>query len=390
MHFPCLGWPLPLHLSPSAPPTAVAVALAWGGRGWPPCCCRRHPCLGWPPPPPLLLPPSPLLGVATAGPSYRRRCRWPAPLRPLLPLLMPPCCTAATGAAIPWVGHRRAGTEEEGGRTPPLPLFCLSQRPTREGPSQEGKGEEKKERKLPGAKMQIAKSNLPVELRKPPGGGHKFAMAATAHTLGVFFGPLVVQDHIRNGYLTTPTRFGDFPPVVKSPYFLGVIPVVLSTTAKAHEAKLAKEEPQAQEANLIQMFATYAINFVDTPTTGKNRRRKSSKKPTTRGISGSDKSHKTVRVGDLRIRVDGSETLMIPERHVAIVPVKNSFSILPKVRQDKPSFKVKNVKKQWMKAETKNHRFDNVSFKKYKANVEKNEIYSPPRVKRVWVTKEEA
>ncbi|MQL94122.1 hypothetical protein Taro_026780, partial [Colocasia esculenta] len=159
--------------------------------------------------------------------------------------------------------------------------------------------------------------------------GHNSAMAATAHTSGVFFGPLVVQDHIRNSYLTTPTRFGDFLPVVESPYFLDVIPVVLPTAAKAHEAKQAKKEPQAQEANLIQMFATYTINFVDTPTTGKNKRRKSSKKPTTRGISGSGKA---VRVGDLRICLDGSETLMIPERHVATIPVKNSFGILPKVR----------------------------------------------------------
>ncbi|MQL83159.1 hypothetical protein Taro_015654 [Colocasia esculenta] len=121
---------------------------------------------------------------------------------------------------------------------------------------------------------------------------------------------LTLRDHIRNGYLTTPTRFGDFPPVVESPYFLSVIPAVLPTAAKAHEAKQAKEEPQAQETNLIQMFTMYAINFTNTPTAGKNRRRKSSKKPTTRGISGSGK---TVRVGDLRIRLDESETLMIPE-----------------------------------------------------------------------------
>ncbi|MQL84767.1 hypothetical protein Taro_017275 [Colocasia esculenta] len=135
------------------------------------------------------------------------------------------------------------------------------------------------------------------------------------------------------------------------------------------------------------MFTTYAINFVNTPVAGKNRRRKSNKKPTTRGILGSGK---TVRVGDLQIRIDGSETLMIPERHVATVPVKNSFGILPKVRQDKPSFKVKNVKKQWTKVETKNNQFDKASFKKYKPNVEKDEIYAPPRVKLVWVTKEEA
>ncbi|MQL82487.1 hypothetical protein Taro_014945 [Colocasia esculenta] len=122
------------------------------------------------------------------------------------------------------------------------------------------------------------------------------------------------------------------------------------------------------------MFATYAINFVDTPTIGKNRRRKSRKKPTTCGISGSGK---TVRVGNLQIRLDDSETLVISERHVATV-------------QDKPSFKVKNMKKQWRKAETKNHKFDKIGFKKYKVNVGKDEIYSPPRVKQAWVTREEA
>ncbi|MQL82362.1 hypothetical protein Taro_014831 [Colocasia esculenta] len=134
---------------------------------------------------------------------------------------------------------------------------------------------------------------------------HNSAMAALAHTLGVVFGPLVVQDHIRNGYLTTPTRFGAFPPVVESPYFLGVIPAVLPA-AKAYETSKTKEEPQAQEANLMQMFTTYAINFTNTPTTGKNRKRKSGKKPTTRGISSSGK---TVRIGELRIRLDGSETM---------------------------------------------------------------------------------
>ncbi|MQL80638.1 hypothetical protein Taro_013076 [Colocasia esculenta] len=67
-----------------------------------------------------------------------------------------------------------------------------------------------------------------------------------------------------------------------------------------------------------------------------------------------------------------------------------TIGILPKVRQDKPSFKVKNMKKQWRKAEIKNHKFDKIGFKKYKANVGKDEIYSPPRVKQVWITTEEA
>ncbi|MQM00467.1 hypothetical protein Taro_033202 [Colocasia esculenta] len=239
-----------LHLL--RPPPLPGSPTARGGRRGKggedavasPCCSRSRP---------LLLPPSPLPGLAAADPCCRylcpccrRRRRLAAPLPPLL--------------SVAWVA-----VEQEGGRAPPLPLFC-----------------------------------------------HNSAMAATAYTPGVLFGPLVVQDHIRNDYLTTPTRFGDFPPVVESPYFLGVIPAALPTAAKAHKAKQTKEEPQAQEANLIQMFATYAINFVNTPTTGKNKRRKSSKKPTTRGISGSGK---TVRVGDLQIRLDGSETLMIPERH---------------------------------------------------------------------------
>ncbi|MQM04306.1 hypothetical protein Taro_037098, partial [Colocasia esculenta] len=145
------------------------------------------------------------------------------------------------------------------------------------------------------------------------------AMAALAHTPGVVFGPLVVQDHIRNGYLTTPTRFGAFPPVVESPYFLGVIPAVVPTATKAQETSKTTEEPQAQEADLVQMFTTYAINFTNTPTTKKHRKHKHDKKPTTRGISSSGK---TVRIGELRIRLDGSETMVIPERHVATIPKK--------------------------------------------------------------------
>ncbi|MQL94472.1 hypothetical protein Taro_027128 [Colocasia esculenta] len=217
--------------------------------------------------------------------------------------------------------------------------------------------------------------------------GNGPAMATATHIPGVVFGPLVVQDHIRNGYLTTPTRFGAFPPVVESPYFLGVIPAVIPTVAKAQETSKTKEEPQAQEANLVQMFTTYAINFTNTPTTKKHRKHKYGKKPTTRGISSSGK---TVRIGELRIRLDGSETMVIPERQVATIPVRNKFGILPKVQQDKPSFKVKEKKKQWVKAETQNPKPDKFGFRKHKANIEKEEGYNPSRVKQMWVTKEEA
>ncbi|MQL87878.1 hypothetical protein Taro_020429, partial [Colocasia esculenta] len=39
--------------------------------------------------------------------------------------------------------------------------------------------------------------------------------------MAVTYGPLVVNNHARFGYLATPIVFGDFPAVVGSPYFLG-------------------------------------------------------------------------------------------------------------------------------------------------------------------------
>ncbi|MQM21173.1 hypothetical protein Taro_054207, partial [Colocasia esculenta] len=40
----------------------------------------------------------------------------------------------------------------------------------------------------------------------------------------VTYGPLIVNNHARFGYLATPIVFGDFPVVVGSPFFLGVVP----------------------------------------------------------------------------------------------------------------------------------------------------------------------
>ncbi|MQM00290.1 hypothetical protein Taro_033017, partial [Colocasia esculenta] len=40
----------------------------------------------------------------------------------------------------------------------------------------------------------------------------------------VTYGPLVVNNHTRFGYLATPIVFGDFPAIVGSPYSLGVVP----------------------------------------------------------------------------------------------------------------------------------------------------------------------
>ncbi|MQL76348.1 hypothetical protein Taro_008735 [Colocasia esculenta] len=42
--------------------------------------------------------------------------------------------------------------------------------------------------------------------------------------MAVTYGPLVVNNHAKFGYLATPIVFGDFPAVVGSPYFLGVVP----------------------------------------------------------------------------------------------------------------------------------------------------------------------
>ncbi|MQL90237.1 hypothetical protein Taro_022820 [Colocasia esculenta] len=48
----------------------------------------------------------------------------------------------------------------------------------------------------------------------------------------VVYGQLVVANHARHGFLATPMCFGDFPAVVGSPYFLGVVPAAQEAPAK--------------------------------------------------------------------------------------------------------------------------------------------------------------
>ena len=82
-----------------------------------------------------------------------------------------------------------------------------------------------------------------------------------AFVAGVTFGPLVVNSHAQNGYLTTPIQFGSFPPVVRSPFFLRIILITAKvTTTKAPKAKAVMAKKHA-----INM---YTINCTRNPIQG--------------------------------------------------------------------------------------------------------------------------
>ena len=84
-----------------------------------------------------------------------------------------------------------------------------------------------------------------------------------AFSAGVTFGPLVVRSHAVDGYLTTPVQFGSFPPVVGSPYFLGVVPVA----AAAPLAKTDKVKAVLKKASRVH-FSVHTINTTTTPHRG--------------------------------------------------------------------------------------------------------------------------
>ena len=81
-----------------------------------------------------------------------------------------------------------------------------------------------------------------------------------AFSAGVTFGPLVIHSHAVDGYLSTPVQFGSFPPVVRSPYFLGVVPIA----AAAPPAKADKVKAAPKKVSRVH-FSVHTINTTTTP-----------------------------------------------------------------------------------------------------------------------------
>ena len=121
-----------------------------------------------------------------------------------------------------------------------------------------------------------------------------------------------------------------------------------------------------------------------TASSSTNREQPPSTQQQNRTVTGKlSRSGKSVLIGDIRVRLDGGSSSILPTRNVPNVPTENRFEVLPKVRQDSARFKPG-----WVTPPTRTS-----SAKPFRANHEKHgnaqEEVNLQR-KKVWVTKEEA
>ncbi|MQM05784.1 hypothetical protein Taro_038598 [Colocasia esculenta] len=137
----------------------------------------------------------------------------------------------------------------------------------------------------------------------------------------VTYSPLIVASHARNGYLTTPLVFGDFPPVVGSPFFLGVVPA----------AKEVPETPASSAAGGIKprlfqgrVFSAHVVSHTTTAAKEGSSHAYKGKKPT----AATSRSGRTVIVGNLRIRLDEDELVMPKDKIILTIPTLNRFAPL--------------------------------------------------------------
>ncbi|MQL84504.1 hypothetical protein Taro_017013 [Colocasia esculenta] len=164
---------------------------------------------------------------------------------------------------------------------------------------------------------------------------------------GVRFGPLVVQDHARYGYLAVPTKFGSFPPVVEFPNFLGVAFVDILHPEIKKEAE-AGANRQAKDKEITKELSCHVHHVERGPVSRSKGKRVNVCPPqvieaeniVTRRARVST-SGKSVRIGDLRIHLQAKKIEAVPERVTTPVPVKNSFQALAGKREMANTFKGK-------------------------------------------------
>ncbi|MQM16154.1 hypothetical protein Taro_049106, partial [Colocasia esculenta] len=158
------------------------------------------------------------------------------------------------------------------------------------------------------------------------------------------FGPLVVQDHARHGYLAVPTRFGSFPPVVEFPNFLGVAFVsILHPEAKKEDgAEVVREAELKGTAQELSCHVHHVERGNNNKPKGKeaNQQITEAENIVTRRARVSA-SGKTVRIGDLRIHLQEKKTEAIARRVMPTVPVENSFQALANREEMHNTFKGK-------------------------------------------------
>ncbi|MQL73988.1 hypothetical protein Taro_006342 [Colocasia esculenta] len=164
-------------------------------------------------------------------------------------------------------------------------------------------------------------ANAGVKSPSPPASSSNLMATVT-------YGPLVVACHAKCGYLITPIVFGDFPTVVGSPYFLGVVPAVQATLKAAPKATATRgTKPRPSQG---RVFSVNTISCVAVPRKrGQRQGRRGSKSHAVVSNSG-----KTVLVGDIRVRLDGGEPILPRDRNVPMVATSKKFAPLQGMRQE--------------------------------------------------------
>ncbi|MQL96630.1 hypothetical protein Taro_029311, partial [Colocasia esculenta] len=196
--------------------------------------------------------------------------------------------------------------------------------------------------------------------------------------MAVTYGPLVVNNHARFGYLATPIVFRDFPAIVGSPYFLGVVltyqeegitqksPSNKSTkktsriraNIKARPATInggtempSKDNADKETKSHSTQIWTFSVQTISSkiiaPVSsqrGQNKYHKS-KRPST-AIS---RSGKSIMVGGLRVRLDGSQPIIPRDRYIPTIPTSNRFSALRWFRGKQEDSKVEADEAQKLK-----------------------------------------
>ncbi|MQL80879.1 hypothetical protein Taro_013346 [Colocasia esculenta] len=172
--------------------------------------------------------------------------------------------------------------------------------------------------------------------------------------MAVTYGPLVVNNHARFGYLATPIVFGDFPVVVGSLYFLGVVPARqeedaaqkppsnkstkktsrIHANTQARPAAINKGTQMPSKDDVVKgakpRIRTFSVQTISSqiiaPVSsqrGQNKNHKSKRRPAATSRSG-----KSIMIGGLRVRIDGSQPVIPRDRYVPTIPTSNRFSAL--------------------------------------------------------------
>ncbi|MQM22937.1 hypothetical protein Taro_055996, partial [Colocasia esculenta] len=175
--------------------------------------------------------------------------------------------------------------------------------------------------------------------------------------MAVTYGPLVVNNHAKFGYLATPIVFGDFSPVIGSPFLLGVVPahreedvnegfpIHKSTKkncnnngrVKARSATINKGTQMPVKNDAVKggkphstQVRTYTVHMISStivapiPSQRGQYKRRNNKRPPA-AIS---RSGKSIMIGNVRVRLDGTPPTTPRDRYVSNIPTSNRFSAL--------------------------------------------------------------